>query len=93
MLYAHHLAEENATLDHVIAHLEHYAEVAGVEHVGIGSDLDGGFTTEHAPQGIATVADLPKIGDLLLARGWREVDVRRVMGGNWLRVLREALPA
>jgi membrane dipeptidase len=92
MLYGPHLAERRATIDDVVAHLEHYVEVAGVEHVGIGSDLDGGFKTSDAPAGIATVADLAKIGEALLARGWRETDVRRVMGGNWLRILHDALP-
>lgn len=93
VLYGPFLRDGDAALSDVIAHIDHLVEVAGPEHVGLGSDLDGGFGTEMVPNGIETVADLGRIGDLLLKRGYAEQDVEAILGGNWLRILREALPA
>ena len=81
-----------SSLRDVVRHIEHVAEVAGVEHVGIGSDLDGGFTVDKAPDGIGSVADLGHIGTALVANGWSPADVQAVMGGNWLRAIEQALP-
>lgn len=92
VLYGPFLSEEAPTLDHVVRHIEHVAEVAGVEHVGLGTDLDGGFTTDLAPDGIGTVADIPRIGHALERHGWSAPDIAAVMGGNWHRVIQEALP-
>jgi membrane dipeptidase len=61
-------------------------------HAGIGSDFDGGFGSQHIPAGFDTVADLAKIGDGLRAIGYSEEDIAAVLGGNFLRKLREALP-
>ncbi len=84
---------EAVTLDHVVAHIDHLCQKVGdARHVGIGSDFDGGFGLEHVPVGLDSVADLPRIGEALRARGYREEDVVAVLGGNWLRVLRDALP-
>jgi membrane dipeptidase len=62
-------------------------------HVGIGSDLDGGFGMEHIPDGLDSVADLVKIGDGLKARGYSPADIEAILSGNMLRKLRQALPA
>jgi membrane dipeptidase len=62
-------------------------------HVGIGSDLDGGFGMEHIPEGLDSVTDLVKIGDGLKARGYSPADVEAILSGNMLRKLRQSLPA
>jgi membrane dipeptidase len=66
---------------------EYMARLAGWEHIGIGSDLDGGFGKEESPVEIDTVADLHRIGSVLPAEA-RE----GVLGTNWLGFLRKALP-
>lgn len=84
--------KEAVTLQDVAAAIDHVCQVVGdASHVGLGSDFDGGFGAESAPAGIETVADLRKIGTVLLEMGFREEDVAAVMGENWLRVLRTAL--
>jgi membrane dipeptidase len=93
VLYNPFLADGGATLDVVVRHIDHVTRLVGVDHVGIGSDLDGGFTNSDAPEGIQTVADLKRIGEALSRQGYPDKDVEKVLGGNWLRVLRQALPA
>ncbi|MFM8386905.1 MAG: dipeptidase [Planctomycetia bacterium] len=93
VLYNPFLAgDEGATLDTVLAHIRHIADLVGPDHVALGSDLDGGFSTKSAPQGIGSVADLRRIGEALGAHDWPEPSIEKVMGGNWLRVLRRVLP-
>jgi membrane dipeptidase len=92
VLYAPFLGEGEVTIDTVVRHVDHLVGLVGPDHVGLGSDLDGGFRTEKAPRGISSVADLPKIGDALSALGYGEPDVAKILGGNWMRVLRRALP-
>ncbi len=85
--------KEAVTLQDVAVAIDHVCLVVGdAAHVGLGSDFDGGFGAEAAPLGIDTVADLPKIADALAERGFAESDIAAVMSGNWLRVLRAALP-
>jgi membrane dipeptidase len=76
-----------ATIDQVADHVEHAREVAGVDHVGIGSDFDG---TDQLPDGLADVSCFPALFAALLDRGWSEADCGRLAGGNLLRVLRAA---
>jgi membrane dipeptidase len=81
----------NVIIDTVLDHLDHICQLAGnANHVGIGSDLDGAFGTEQSPSDLETIADLAKIPDLLRKRGYAKSDISLVMGGNWLRFLREA---
>jgi membrane dipeptidase len=83
--------ERNVTLATLIDHLDHICQLAGnANHIGIGSDLDGAFGKEQCPSDLETIADLQKIPDLLLARGYSEEDVQKVMHGNWLRFLKKA---
>ncbi len=70
-------------LSALIDHIDHIAKVAGIDHVGIGSDFDG---IPSAPEGIDSAADLPKITAALKQRGYSEADCRKIMGGNLLRV-------
>jgi membrane dipeptidase len=92
VLYNPFLGEGEVTLDTVVRHVDHMVSLVGPDHVGIGSDLDGGFRTEKAPAGIRTVADLSLIGERLRARGYADDDVAKILGSNWIRVLRHALP-
>ena len=75
-------------LSTLIDHIDHIAKVAGIDHVGLGSDFDG--MSGATPQGIDSAADLPKITQALLDRGYGADDVRKILGGNILRVFREA---
>jgi len=75
------------------AHFDYICQIAGdAAHVGIGSDFDGGFGLGALPLGLDSVADLRLIGDALAARGYSRADVEAVLGGNWLGMLRKALP-
>ena len=76
-----------ASLGDVADHIDHLCAVAGVEHVGIGSDFDGG---EDLPVGLEDVSCFPALIAELLRRGYRDDEVRAVAGGNVLRVLRDA---
>jgi len=76
-----------ATLSQVADHIAHVRDVAGVDHVGVGSDFDG-ITT--VPAGLEDVSKFPDLLAELLRRGWSEQDVRKVAGLNVLRVLRDA---
>ena len=74
-------------LSDLIDHIDHIAKVAGIDHVGLGSDFDG--VDGQLPQGIDSPADLPKITAALMARGYTAQDCRKILGGNLLRVFRE----
>jgi membrane dipeptidase len=63
------------------------AGAAGWDHIGIGSDLDGGIGLDESPEGLESIGDIGKIGGTL-PQGARD----GVLGGNWLRFLRHALP-
>ena len=74
-------------LSALIDHIDHIAKVAGIDHVGLGSDFDG--VSGATPAGIDSAADLPKITQALLDRGYSAEDIRKILGGNLLRVFRE----
>ncbi len=83
--------EMNCHLEKVVDHMDHICQLAGnALHIGIGSDLDGGFGKEQGPFDLETIADLQKIPKMLSTRGYSEQDVENVMHGNWLRFLRKA---
>jgi membrane dipeptidase len=87
VLYEKFLSDSKATLDDVSRHLAHMIEVCGVDGVGIGSDMDGGFGRDKLPTGIRSAADLPKIADTLARQGLSDAEVAKVCGGNLRRVL------
>jgi membrane dipeptidase len=68
----------------LIDHIDHIAKIAGVDHVGLGSDFDG--VSGATPQGMDSAADLPKITQALLDRGYGADDIKKILGGNLLRV-------
>src|SRR5437870_4828740 len=69
----------------IIEHIEHAVKVAGVNHVGLGSDFDGA----NMPYGMEDATKLPKITEALLQKGYSEGDVRKILGENTLRVMTE----
>lgn len=73
-------------LSALIDQIDYIAKVAGVDHVGLGSDFDGITST---PQGIDSAADLPKITEALMARGYTAQQMQKILGGNLLRVFRQ----
>jgi membrane dipeptidase len=73
-------------LKSLIDHIDHIAKVAGIDHVGLGSDFDG---VTSLPQGIDSAADLPKITQALYARGYNREQIQKILGGNILRVMRK----
>lgn len=89
--YPYFLGENpyNITIEDVLRHLDHAVTVAGIEHVGIGSDFDG---IELTPQGLSDGTCFPCLIDRLVQLGWKEEEIRLVMGGNFLRVLQQILP-
>ena len=74
-------------LSALIDQIDHVAKVAGVDHVGLGSDFDG--VSGALPAGMDSVADLPKITQGLLDRGYNPEQIQKILGGNVLRVFRE----
>src|SRR5262245_29095917 len=71
------------TWEAIVDHIDHVAKVAGVDHVGLGSDFDGATM----PLGMEDASKLPKITDALLKKGYSEADVTKMLGGNLLRVM------
>lgn len=78
------------SFDQLMAHFDHIIRVAGIDHVGIGTDFDG---ISCLPQEIDSAADLPKITAALLERGHSAEEIRKVLGGNLLRVFAAAQAA
>ncbi len=76
-----------ATLAQVADHIEHIRDVAGVDHVGLGSDFDG---MTAVPEGLEDVSTFPALLAELARRGWTDEDLAKLAGGNFLRVLRAA---
>ncbi|HEU5340247.1 dipeptidase, partial [Edaphobacter sp.] len=77
---------DRAPFNSLIDHFDHIIKVAGIDHVGIGTDFDG---IPVPPAEIDSAADFPKVTAALMARGYSADDVRKVLGGNILRVFRE----
>ncbi len=69
----------------IVEHIDHAVKIAGIDHVGLGSDFDGAVM----PLGMEDVTHLPQITDALLKKGYSESDIRKILGENTLRVLTE----
>ena len=93
VLYGPFVGEGEVTIDTVVRHIDHVAALVGADHVGIGSDLDGGFGKEQTPADLDTIADLQKIPALLEKRGYKPADIEAIMHGNWVRFFSELLPS
>ena len=83
----------NVSLEQIIDNIDHICQLAGnTNHVGIGSDLDGGFGKEQGPADVDTIADLQKISGLLEKRGYSNNDIEKIMNGNFITFLEKNLP-
>jgi membrane dipeptidase len=71
------------TWEKIVEHIDHAVKVAGVDHVGLGSDFDGATM----PIGMEDASKLPKITDALLKKGYADADIEKILGGNILRVM------
>jgi len=78
---------EYATMKDVIAHIDHIVKVAGINHVGIGTDFDG--VGDSLPVGFKDVSEYPNFVDALLENDYSEPDIEKILGGNTMRVWRE----
>lgn len=89
-----HASNQGLGLEKAVDHIDHICQLSGdCAHVGIGSDLDGGFGREQSPPDLDTVADLQKLVGLLERRGYGRNDIAAVMHGNWLALLTRHLAA
>jgi len=80
---------QRATLDDVVAHIDHAVKAGGIGAVGIGTDFDGVSCT---PDGLADVSQFPNLTRALLEKGYSEADIRKIYSGNTLRVMRANQP-
>jgi membrane dipeptidase len=69
----------------IIEHIDHAVKLVGADHVGLGSDFDGA----NMPFGMEDATHIPQIADALLAHGYSEADIQKILGGNILRVMRQ----
>jgi membrane dipeptidase len=80
-------------IEKICEHIDHICQLAGnARHIGIGSDLDGGFGTEQTPLDLDSIADLGRLGGLLAARGYSAADIEGIFFGNVVNFLRRSLP-
>lgn len=76
-----------ATVKSIVNHIEYMAEVGGIDCVGLGSDFDGA----QVPKDVSDISQIYKIKDEMVKRGFTEVDINKVMGNNFVRVIKEVL--
>jgi membrane dipeptidase len=74
------------SVSRIVDHIDHIVKLVGIDHVGIGSDFDG---VQVVPADLKSVADLPNLTKELLRRGYSEIDIDKILGGNMLRVMEE----
>jgi membrane dipeptidase len=84
---AERFASDRANVQEVVDHIDHAVQVAGIDHVGIGSDFDGGGGVI----GCDDVSEFPNITVELLRRGYSKKDIKKIWGGNFMRVFREVI--
>jgi membrane dipeptidase len=77
--------EERATIKDIVDHIDHVVDLTGVDYVGIGTDFDGGGGVD----GCDDVSDMPRITEELVRRGYSDEDIKKIWGGNLMRVFRE----
>jgi membrane dipeptidase len=82
---------EKVSLARLCDHIDHIKKIAGIDHVGLGSDFDGFGVAPGSPQVLKDVSEMPRLTEELLGRGYTEEEVKKVLGGNWLRVYKEVL--
>jgi membrane dipeptidase len=86
-------SREEVPLRFVADHIDHICQIAGdALHAGIGCDFDGGFGLQSVPPEIDTIADMQNLVSLLQTRGYSEIDIANILGGNWIARLKKDLP-
>ena len=84
----------NLKIERICEHIDHICQLAGsAKHVGIGTDLDGGYGNEQTPLDMNSIYDLQTIPGLLKKRGYKKAEIEGIMSGNFLNFLRKNLPA
>ena len=78
----------NATVEDAAECIDHVVKIAGIDHVGIGGDFDG---DDMLPRDLEDVSKMPNLTAALLKRGYKESDIRKIMGENVMRVLRDVV--
>ena len=87
-------SRELVRLEMVVDHIDAICQIAGdAQHVGLGTDYDGGFGWPAIPLELNTIADLPKLAEPLALRGYSPVEIEAIFHGNWQRLLEHTLPA
>ncbi|MEM7008755.1 MAG: dipeptidase [Thermodesulfobacteriota bacterium] len=84
------MSDKTPSLEEVFAHVDYMVNLCGEDHVGIGSDMDGA-RIEDFPQGLETIADMPKIAEYFCSKGYSDSRVEKIMSGNFLRVMKSNL--
>ncbi|MNK01627.1 Membrane dipeptidase [compost metagenome] len=83
----------NCSMEIMANNIDHICQLAGnVDHVGVGSDLDGAFGREQCPYDLETIADIQKVFGILSKRGYDNTDLEKIASKNWLNFMRNALP-
>jgi membrane dipeptidase len=72
--------------ERILEHIDHVVKLVGADHVGLGSDFDGAWM----PDGMEDASHLPPLTEALLSRGYKEADIKKILGGNTLRIMEEA---
>lgn len=89
--FVHGQTNQGGAIEAVVNHIDHICQLAGnCQHVGLGSDLDGGFGREQSPYDLDTIADLQRIPELLRRRAYTGDDINAIMHGNWRNFLMKA---
>jgi membrane dipeptidase len=88
--YPEFVASQNATIDNLLDHFVHVAAVAGIDHLGFGSDFDG---IEQVLEGLEDVTGMPRLVEELRRRGFSAADIEKITSRNFIRVLEKVLPA
>jgi membrane dipeptidase len=83
--YAGEVTTMRAPFSLLIDHIDYIAQLAGVDHVGLGSDFDG---ISFPPQQMDDITSYPLITKALLERGYSKADIKKILGGNFIRVLK-----
>lgn len=93
-LYAPFVDPQRPTIDRAVDHVEHWCSLLGSrDHVGLGSDIDGGFSGDKLPSPMRSIRDLGMVAEALAKRGWADGDIHAFSWGNWARVLRARMPS
>lgn len=91
--YVRGVSKAEALIERAVDNIDIVCQLAGnAKHVGIGSDLDGGYGVEQTPADLNKISDLQRLTDLLSHRGYSDGDIAAIMHGNWLRFFSEVLP-